>query len=87
MLERRTRRHSKFESVWRKVCSEFPAALQAANKISVEDAHAQWTTYNNLNQWFDNVQKYLIGTGLVEADKVVLDKDRKLLGVRGLLLR
>ncbi len=65
------------ESVWRKVCSEFPAALQAANKISVEDARAQWTTYDNLDQWFDDVKKDLIGTGLVE-DKVVLDEDGKL---------
>ena len=65
------------ESVWRKVRSEFPAALQAANKISVEDARAQWTTYDNLDQWFDNVKKDLIGTGLVE-DKVELDKDGKL---------
>jgi hypothetical protein len=38
------------ELVWRKVCSKFPAALQAANKISVEDARAQWTTYDNLDQ-------------------------------------
>ena len=65
------------ESVWRKVRSEFPAALQAANKISVEDARAQWTTYDNLDQWFDDVKKDLIGTGLVE-DKVVLDADGKL---------
>jgi len=43
----------------------------------VEDARAQWTTYNNLNQWFDDVKKDLIGTGLVE-DKVVLDEDGKL---------
>ncbi len=59
------------ESVWRKVRSKFPAALQAANKISVEDARGQWTTYDNLNQWFDDVK------GLVE-DKVVLDEDGKL---------
>ncbi len=64
------------ESVWRKVRSKFSAALQAANKISVEDACTQWTTYNNLNQWFDDVKKDLIGTGLVE-DKVVLDEEGK----------
>ena len=65
------------ESVWRKVRSEYPAALQAANKLSVEDARAQWTTYDNLNQWSDDVKEDLIETGLVE-DKVVLDKDGKL---------
>ena len=62
------------ESVWRKVLTEFPASLQAANKVSVEDARAQWTTYDNLNQWFDDVKKDLIATGLVE-DKEVLDEE------------
>jgi hypothetical protein len=65
------------ELVRRKVRSEFPTALQAANKISVEDARAQWTTYDNLNQWFDDVKKDLIATGLVE-DQAVLDKHGKL---------
>ena len=60
--------------VRRKVRSEFPTALQAANKISVEDARAQWTTYDNLDQWFDDVKKDLIGTGLVE-DKVLLEEN------------
>ncbi len=42
-----------------------------AKKISVEDARAQWTTYDNLNQWFDDVRTDLVATGLVE-DKAVL---------------
>ncbi len=42
----------KVDSVWRKVCNKFPDALQAANKVCVEDARAQWTTCNNFNQWF-----------------------------------
>jgi hypothetical protein len=44
------------QSVWRKVHQEFPDALQAANKIPIEDARTQWTTYDNLNQWFDDVR-------------------------------
>ena len=64
------------ESVWRKVRSEYPDALQAANKISVEDARAQWTTHDNLNQWFDDAKKDLVATGLVE-DKAVLDENGK----------
>ncbi len=28
----------------------FPDALQAATKIAAEDARAQWTMYDNLNQ-------------------------------------
>ncbi len=53
-------------SVWRKVCQEFPDALHAANKIPIEDACAKWTTYDILNQWFDNVIQDLIRTDLVE---------------------
>ena len=62
------------ESVWRKVCSEYPEALQAANKIYVEDARAQWTTHDNLNQWFDDVKNDLVARGLVE-DKAVLNEN------------
>jgi hypothetical protein len=59
------------ESVWRKACAEFPDALQAATKIAVEDARAQWTTYDNLNQWFDDAKKEdILATGLVEDEKV-----------------
>jgi hypothetical protein len=72
-------RHETFqvESVWRKVRSEYPDALQAANKISVEDARAQWTTHDNLNQWFDDAKKDLVATGLVE-DRAVHDENGKL---------
>jgi hypothetical protein len=62
------------ESVWRKVRREFPASLQAATKLTVEDARAQWTTFDNLNQWFDDVKKDLIKTGLV-VNEQVLDKE------------
>jgi len=65
------------ESVWKKVRKEFPEALQAATKISVEDARAQWTTHDNLNQWFDDVKKDLISTGLVD-DVMVLDDNGEL---------
>ena len=36
------------EFVWRKLIKEFPESLQAANKLSLEDARAQWTTHDNL---------------------------------------
>jgi hypothetical protein len=62
------------ESVWRKVRNEFPESLQAATKIAVEDARAQWTTYDNLNQWFDDVKKDLLATGLVE-NEIVYDEN------------
>ena len=62
------------ESVWRKVRDTFPEKLQAATKISVDDARAQWTTFDNLNQWFDDVKKDLLRTGLVD-DVQVLDEE------------
>ena len=58
------------ESVWRKVRREFPDALQAATKLSIDDARAQWTTYDNLNQWFDNAKNDLLRTGLVVDESV-----------------
>jgi hypothetical protein len=54
-----TEHESKIESVWRKFRVEFPGALQASTRLMVEDATAQWTTFDNLNQWFDNVNKGL----------------------------
>jgi hypothetical protein len=49
---------------------QVPESLQAATKIAVEDTRAQWTTHNNLNQWFDDVKKDLLTTGLVENEVV-----------------
>jgi hypothetical protein len=66
------------ESVWRKVRSEYPDALQAANKISVEDARAQWTTHDNLNQWFDDVKADLLSIGMV-VDEIELFENGRLL--------
>lgn len=60
----------KVESVWQKARKEFPDVLQAATKIAIKDACAQWTTHNNLNQWFDNVKKNILATGLVIDENV-----------------
>jgi hypothetical protein len=72
----------KVESAWRKVRTEFPDALQAATKIAVEDARAQWTTYDNLNQWFDDVKQDLLATGLVEDERVLDEKGELVSEVR-----
>ncbi len=63
------------DSVWRKVRRESPEHLQAANKMSVDDACAQWTTFDNLPQWFNHAKKDLIETGLV-IDAEVRDRNR-----------
>jgi hypothetical protein len=58
------------ESVWRKVRKEFPESMHAATRMSVEDARAQWTTHDNLDQWFTDVKCDLLTTGLVIDEEV-----------------
>ena len=62
------------ESVWRKVRREYPEALQAASKQSLDDSRAQWTTHDNLDQWFTDAKNDLLSTGLV-LDERVYDED------------
>ena len=66
------------ESVWKKLKTRYPEALQAAPKMSVEDARTQWTTYDNLKQWFDDVKCDLLATEMV-VDEVELDENGVLL--------
>ena len=56
------------ESAWRKFWTSFPEKLQAGKKISVEDARKQWTTFDNLNLWFNDVKKDFIRSGLVDEE-------------------
>ena len=60
----------KVETAWKKLRIDFPESLQAATKLSVEDARASWTTHNNLDQWFDDARKDLIKSGLVKELEV-----------------
>ena len=64
--------------VWRKLRKDYPQSLQAGKKTSVEDARAQWTTHENLSQWFDDVKRDLLLSGLV-IDEPTYDKDGGLL--------
>ena len=45
--------------------------------MNIDDAWAQWTTYNNLEQWVDDAKQDLIETGLVK-DAEVRDIDGNL---------
>ena len=54
-----------------KTCREFPDELQAVTKIDVEDACAQWTMYDNLNQCFNDIKTGILATGLIEDEKKV----------------
>ncbi len=64
----------KAETVWKKVKTDFPESLQAANKMLLEDARAQWATHNNMAQWFDDAKGNLLCSGLV-IDCVILDNN------------
>ncbi len=59
------------ETVWEKVRNEHPDAIQAATKVSIEDAWAQWTTHDNLDQWFDEAKSNLLRIGLVVDERVL----------------
>jgi hypothetical protein len=62
------------DSVWKKVCEKHPQAFVAANKMTVEDARAQWTTHDNLDQWFDDVKFDLLAAEMV-VDEIELDEN------------
>jgi hypothetical protein len=51
------------------VRKEFPEWMHAATGMSVEDARAQWTTYDNFDQWFTDVKCNLLTTGLVIGEE------------------
>jgi hypothetical protein len=62
------------EGAWRKLRKDFPESFQASTNLSIEDARAQWTTHDNLNQWFEDAKKDLLRTGLV-IDEEVLNQE------------
>jgi hypothetical protein len=66
------------ESVWRKVLRDHPEGMQASNRVLVEDARAQWTTHDNLQQWFDDAKRDLLSTGLV-LEREVFDENGALI--------
>ena len=62
------------DTVWRKVCERHPQAIIAAKKTTAEDARAQWTTHENLDQWFTDVKADLLATEMV-VDEIELDEN------------
>lgn len=48
--------------------------MQKSRKRNCEDIRSQWTTNQNLNQWFDDCKQVLLDWGFAE-DKQVLHKD------------
>jgi len=58
------------ESVWKKLQMRHPDRMQAATKVSMEEARSKWTTVDNLEQWFDDAKVDLIRSGLVINSEV-----------------
>lgn len=59
---------------------EDPDAMQAGPKVLIDgDAQAQWTTHNNLSQWFDDEKHDLLAaTTLVEDKQAVCNNEGEL---------
>ena len=68
----------KTESAWKKLRSQRPEQVQAATKVTMEEARSKWTTVLNLQQWFDDAKMDLIKSGLV-INKEVRDEEGQLL--------
>ena len=75
-----TRYEGKFEvnSVWRKLRERHPEKLQAANVATADDARLRWTTYDNLQLWFDDAKADLFASGLA-IDQEVSNQNGELL--------
>ena len=75
-----TQYESKFEvnSVWRKLRERHPEKLKAANVATAEDARLRWTTYDNLQRWFDDAKADLLASGLA-IDQEVFNQNGELL--------
>ena len=62
------------ESVWRKLREQHPEKLQAANVATAEDARLRWTTYDNLQRWFDDAKADLLASDLTIDQEVLNQK-------------
>ena len=64
----------KIESAWKKLRKVHPEKLQAANVATGEDARIKWTTYQNLQRWFDDAKADLLDSGLAFNNPVVNER-------------
>ncbi len=61
--------------IYERVRQEYPEVLNPGRVREIEERRAAWTTYPNINLWFDGIKELLIKTGLVE------DKPMKVIDV------
>ena len=76
-----TRHENKFkvESAWKKLRTVHPEKIQATKIATAEDARLKWTTFENLQQWFDDAKLDLIVSGLVVDDQEVRTESGELI--------
>jgi hypothetical protein len=54
------------EWIYEKLRHKFPNVIVPSRELDIEDRRASWTTYPNINLWFDGAKKILVDSGLVE---------------------
>ena len=52
------------DRIWKRLRENYPHEFSPKTTSTVEDIRASWTTYSNINNWFDNNKQPLINTGL-----------------------
>ena len=73
----------RYDLLYERLVKKLSDKLQIDNKNSkMEQRRLEWTTFNNLNIWFDNLNKFLIDFGFARA---ATEQDR-LRGVKGELV-
>lgn len=60
--------------VYQKLMERFPSSVKLPKAMKVEDWQSMWTTYPNINLWFDGLKRALIQHGYAE-DKPQLVKE------------
>ncbi len=60
------------EYVYKKLKEVFPNTVQESKSMKVEDRRMNWTTYPNLNLWFEGTKKELIHYGYVTDEPQVV---------------
>ncbi len=62
------------EYVYKKLMEKFPHTVQQSKAMKVEDRRSNWTTYLNINLWFDGAKESLLRYGYVkEGEQLVKD--------------
>ncbi len=51
--------------IYKQLCNQFPNTAKKSKSMKNEDCWMNWTTYANLNQWFDGTKACLIRYGYV----------------------